>query len=322
LEVLILLGCDPLADFPDRRLAEQALENVPFVVAVDCFATESAQMANVLLPAAMFSEKEGTTTNLEGRVTRVVEKVVPPGSAWSDWMIACELARSLGGDLGFSSTLDVTEEIVSLAPAYRGLANDLSSFLKSGDGVVVPVPITSPEEISVLHSSKPIDPMATPGISQIEQQGSPPRVGSSMIGRPKPLTELHSSSEVIPEPMAGLELTGSTLHVPPRDGYSFRLVSSRKLYSSAVMIRESPSIRSFIPEAFLLVNRHDLEGLGIESGSSIPVRSSRGVLTLPAVADDLIARGVVSICFGTDVQGVSSLIDASLPVNDVRLEVP
>ncbi|MCL4313951.1 MAG: NADH-quinone oxidoreductase subunit NuoG [Actinobacteria bacterium] len=322
LELLILLGCDPLTDFPDRRLAEQALTNTPFVVAVDCFGTESARMANLQLPAAMFSEKEGTTTNLEGRVTRVVEKIVPPRSAWPDWMIAAELAGYLGRDLGFSSTLDVTEEIVSLAPAYRGLASDLSSFLKSGDGVVVPIPTTSPDG-PFIHPVEPIDPMATPGISQIEQQGSPPRVGSSFAGGYRPQGGIQrGSARVIPKPMTGLEMDRSALRVPPRDGYSFRLISSRKLYSSAVMVRESPSLQSFVPKTVLLVNRHDLEGLGLESGSSVRVRSPKGTLTLPAVVDDSLAKGVVFICFGTDTQGASSLIDVSLPVNDVRLEVP
>ena len=104
IEVLVLLGADPVCDFPDRALAERALEQVGTVIAVDQFLTASSSRADVVLAAAGWAEVDGTTTNIEGRVLRLNQKVTPPGTARADWMIAAELAARLGGDLGLDST--------------------------------------------------------------------------------------------------------------------------------------------------------------------------------------------------------------------------
>ena len=93
--MLILLGADPVADFPDAALAKQAIERTGVVVALDAFLTESAALADVVLPASVFAEKSGTTTNLEGRVTTVAERVTPAGTSRADWMVAAELADLL-----------------------------------------------------------------------------------------------------------------------------------------------------------------------------------------------------------------------------------
>jgi NADH-quinone oxidoreductase subunit G len=121
LAALVLLGADPLADFPDRDLARRALAGAGFVVSVDALPSASSRQADVVLPALMAGEKTGTTTNLEGRVSRVLSKVTAPGNAWADWMIAVELAERFGADLGLESADQITEEIAALAPAYRGL---------------------------------------------------------------------------------------------------------------------------------------------------------------------------------------------------------
>ncbi|MDQ4097906.1 MAG: molybdopterin-dependent oxidoreductase, partial [Actinomycetota bacterium] len=102
-QALVLVGADPLWDFPDRALARRGLDGMGFIVAVDCFLTDSNRQADVILPAATFGERAGTTTNMEGRVTRLGEKVTAPGTARPDWMIAAELALRMGHDLGFDS---------------------------------------------------------------------------------------------------------------------------------------------------------------------------------------------------------------------------
>src|SRR6202521_4067454 len=121
MQALILLGADPLADFPDRTLAKRGVDGAGFVVAVDCFLTESSRRADVVLPAATYAERGGTFTNLEGRVARLGQKITPPGAAWADWMIAAELAFRLGGDLGFDHLGGVWDEIERVAPSHRGI---------------------------------------------------------------------------------------------------------------------------------------------------------------------------------------------------------
>ena len=103
---LILLGADPLSDFPDTELARQALANATSVIAIDTFLTESAAHASVILPAAAFSEKDGTVTNIEHRVLETNKKVNVVGTARPDWMIAADLARRLGGDINIASLED------------------------------------------------------------------------------------------------------------------------------------------------------------------------------------------------------------------------
>ena len=116
---LVLLGADPLADFPDAALARRAVAGVEHILAVDTFLTASSSMASVVLPAAAFGEKAGTTTNLEGRVTAISQKVNPPGTAHADWVIAADLARRLGGDLGFTSVDELHDQLVTMVPGVR-----------------------------------------------------------------------------------------------------------------------------------------------------------------------------------------------------------
>ncbi|MCB0995477.1 MAG: NADH-quinone oxidoreductase subunit NuoG [Acidimicrobiales bacterium] len=133
--VLVLLGCDPLTDFPDPSLALRALAAVDTVIAVDLFVTESVQRAQVVLPAAGFGEVVGSHTNLEARITILNQKVTPPGTARPDWMIAAELAFRLGADLGIESPADVWTQLGELSDLHAGL--DLGVIAASPDGVVV-----------------------------------------------------------------------------------------------------------------------------------------------------------------------------------------
>jgi predicted molibdopterin-dependent oxidoreductase YjgC len=134
-EVLVLLGADPVADFPDRALAELALERAGTVIAVDQFLTESSSRADIVLAAAGWAEVDGTTTNLEGRVLRLNQKVTPPGTARSDWMIAAELAARLGGDLGLDSTEAIGREMGELSTPHHGLAVGRDGTLAEGTSV-------------------------------------------------------------------------------------------------------------------------------------------------------------------------------------------
>ena len=135
LDVLVLLGADPLQDAPDRDQARRALEAVGTVIAVDCFLTGSVEAADVVLPAAGYAEVDGTTTNLEGRVSTVTQRVTSPGTARADWIIAADLAARLGSDLGVTSFQDLLAEIERVAPTHAGLGDRLAAA--GGDGVLV-----------------------------------------------------------------------------------------------------------------------------------------------------------------------------------------
>ena len=129
---LVLLGADPLSDFPDADLARRALERVDTLIAVDLFVNASAAHADVVLAAAGPTEVAGTFTNLEGRISPLAQQVTPPGTARADWIIAADLAAQLGKSLRIESHEQIWAELTRLSPAHAGL--DRSDV---AEGVVV-----------------------------------------------------------------------------------------------------------------------------------------------------------------------------------------
>jgi NADH-quinone oxidoreductase subunit G len=115
---LILLGADPLSDLPDAELAERGLEGAATVIAIDTHLTASSRRADLVLPAAGAGEKAGTTTNLEGRVTSVAQKVTAPGSARPDWVIATDLAMAMGAEVDTATVDELHDLLVATVPAF------------------------------------------------------------------------------------------------------------------------------------------------------------------------------------------------------------
>jgi len=133
IEILFLLGADPLGDAPNPVLAQEALARVGTIIASDMFLNSSTAQAHIVFPAAGFAERGGTHTNLEGRITRQRQIVTPPGTARADWAIATELARLLGADFGFGSPEGIWEEITRVAPSHRELS---AEAIAAADGAV------------------------------------------------------------------------------------------------------------------------------------------------------------------------------------------
>jgi len=134
IECLILLGADPMSDVADAGLVQRALAQVKNLISIDTFVNSSNRNADIVLPAAAYGEKNGTTTNLEGRVSNVVQKITPRGTSRPDWMIATELSIALGVDIGVSSLEDLNQKLVSSVPAFAPSADAKSTH---GDGVLM-----------------------------------------------------------------------------------------------------------------------------------------------------------------------------------------
>ena len=164
---LVLLGADPARDVPDAHLAKQALEAAEFIVAIDLFMNDSVAHADVVLPALGATEKNGTVTNLEGRVQRINRITPGPGQAREDWSILDDLSVALGAPMGLMSTETITKELCFVAPAYRGLTLEILEWGET-DGAVVPygdatqpleyvpvdVGLATEEAAFVLHSAR------------------------------------------------------------------------------------------------------------------------------------------------------------------------
>ena len=152
IDVAVLLGCDPMTDFPDSSLTEAAFNRIGAVIAVDSLLNFTSTGADVVFPAAASAtEVDGSFTNLEGRISAVNRKVTPPGTARPDWMIAAELAAELGTDLGFIDLDELWAELAQASPLHSEL--DMATIASSGtEGIVVDgssVPAPQPNDISV-----------------------------------------------------------------------------------------------------------------------------------------------------------------------------
>lgn len=134
IESLVLLGSDPMSDVADAGLVQRALAQVKNLISIDTMINSSNRNADIVLPAAAYGEKNGTTTNLEGRVSNVAQKITPRGTSRPDWMIATELSIALGVDIGVSSLEDLNQKLVSSVSAFAPSADAKSTH---GDGVLM-----------------------------------------------------------------------------------------------------------------------------------------------------------------------------------------
>jgi NADH-quinone oxidoreductase subunit G len=114
IDVLYLVGVDPLRDYPDAALARRALDNVPVKIVQSLELGSLERFADAFLPAAPFLEKEGHVTNWEGRGQRLRPVRDPQGMCLPDWEIFASLALACGGDLGFETLDEIHEEMGEL----------------------------------------------------------------------------------------------------------------------------------------------------------------------------------------------------------------
>lgn len=135
LDVLFLLGADPLIDVPDAALVSEALSKIPYVVAIQAHPSGAAEFANTILPTATFGERGGTTTNLEGRVSRLAPKITAPGVAWPDWTIALELIDRFDVPLEYRD-LDGLLTAITAIPTFAPLTGQR---LSATDGIRIAV---------------------------------------------------------------------------------------------------------------------------------------------------------------------------------------
>jgi len=308
--VLILLGADPLRDFPDATLARRALDAVDTVIAVDGFASESAQRADVFLPCTLAGEKAGTVTNIEGRVQRLGRKVAPEGTAMDDWRIAAELALRLGRDLDLATLDEVTDEIARVAPALAGVSAETMKTAR--DGVVVPMSAHLDELV-----------LRTRDLSLMSDDGSGTSWDPIKIEGEAPAEPVSEQDVSPPEHAPDLYVWDrEALHpdAPARDAYALRLVVGRTLYDEGRVVSETPLLQRLVPETVLRVNPSDLARIGVDSGGQVKATSTRGSHVVTVHADAGVPAGIACMAFSADSMGAALLVDASQPVVDLRVE--
>jgi formate dehydrogenase alpha subunit len=125
IKAIYLMGENPSLSDPDSTHVREALRRLELFVVQDIFLSETAGLADVVLPACSFAEKDGTFTNTERRVQRVREAIAPVGDSRPDWWITCEIARRMGAKgFDFESPSQIMDEIARVTPSYGGISFD------------------------------------------------------------------------------------------------------------------------------------------------------------------------------------------------------
>ncbi len=119
---MFIVGENTAVSDPDTHHILHALNSAEFLVVEDIFLTETAELADVVLPAACWAEKEGTFTNSERKVQRVRKAVTPPGEARPDWQVLAEIGKRLGLSMDYTTPQDIFEEMSNLSPIYGGIS--------------------------------------------------------------------------------------------------------------------------------------------------------------------------------------------------------
>ncbi len=145
---LYVIGENPLVSDPDLNHAEKAFKNLDFLIVQDIFLTETAQIADVVLPAHCFAEKNGTFSNTERRVQRIRKAVNPPEGAKSDWEIICSIASLMGYEMNYKNSEEIFTELSQVTPSYKGITWERIEKL----GIHWPCPDTDHPGTPILHT--------------------------------------------------------------------------------------------------------------------------------------------------------------------------
>jgi len=124
IKAIYIMGENPLLSDPDLNHVEASLKRLDFLLVQDIFLTETARLADVVLPSACFAEKDGTFTNTERRVQRVRKAISAPGLAKADWEIIAGISVKMGYPMAYTSAGEIMAEINQVAPSYAGITYD------------------------------------------------------------------------------------------------------------------------------------------------------------------------------------------------------
>lgn len=133
---MYIVGENPMLSDPDTNHVRDALEKLDLLIVQDIFLTETAELADVVLPACSYAEKNGTFTNTERRV-QLVRKAIDPLCGKDEWMIVCKIANRLGYKMNYESSRQIMDEISKLTPIYGGISHNRLEY----GGVQCPCPV-------------------------------------------------------------------------------------------------------------------------------------------------------------------------------------
>jgi len=256
-KALYLMGENPLLSEADARHVEQAMRRLEFLVVQDIFLSETARLADVVLPAATFAEKDGTFTNTERRVQRIRQAVPLLADTRPDWQILCQVAQRMKADgFSFSGPEAIMEEIAALTPSYGGISYQR---LENG-GLQWPCPTPDHPGTPILHTQR----FATPD------------------GKARFLPLQYRPPAELPDETYPLLLT--------TDRSLFH-------YHTGTMTRRVKGLEQLHDQEHLCIHPDDAARWNIADGEMVRVVSRRGEVTVRAAVTEICSPGIVSLTF-------------------------
>lgn len=310
-KVLVLCGANPIAHFSDKTLATTALQNCETIIALDCFMNESSKYANIFFPTTVANEKDGTITNIEGRVQRVVQVVAPQGNVFDDWKIASLIGERLDDLSSCEIVSDVTNEIARVAPSFAHLTTGV--LYRARDGAIVPV--DENKDVLVSSSAPAVD---TPSWEPIASRAFEDEDPFVELNR----EEHHPSANMIFAPMITSAFERETAHTHHLDQYSLRLVFIDTFHRSSTLKNTSATLEpvsKMRSSDVVRINPKDLDSIVIRDDNLVTFRNDIGSIELHVQPDETVMRG---LCVATNYHGhpLRDLVSTALPVTDLRIE--
>jgi formate dehydrogenase alpha subunit len=149
-KAMFILGENPMVSDADIQHVEKSLEALDFLVVQDIFMSETARLADVVLPGVSFAEKDGTFTNTERKIKRVRKAIEPIGMSRQDWEIICDLSTRMGYPMSYDHPSQIMEEVAQLTPSYGGIYYDRIEK----DGLHWPCPNRAHPGTAYLHKDR------------------------------------------------------------------------------------------------------------------------------------------------------------------------
>ncbi|MGZ3601016.1 MAG: molybdopterin oxidoreductase family protein, partial [Ktedonobacterales bacterium] len=244
-----MICSNPMVSLPDQHTVEAALRKLDLFVVTDFFLSETAQLADIVLPGNVWAEEEGTTTSLEGRVIKYNRAVDPPGEARRDWQIVCELARRLGKGqyFDFHSPRNIFDE---LRRCTKGAKSDYWGItyekIAAQNGVFWPCP-------------------------SLDHPGTP-RLYEERFGFPDGKARFHPIAYIPPAE-------------EPDNDFPLVLTTGRVIYHylSGNQTRRVPFLLEQAPIPWVEMHELTASRLGIVDGDWVQVRTRRGEMEVPAL---------------------------------------
>ncbi len=265
IKAMYITGENPLLSEPDLSHAEEMFKKLDFLVVQDIFMHETAQIADVVLPATSFAEKDGTFTNSERRVQRVRKAVEPVGESKADWEIIRDVALRLSSKLGlelehefsYSHPSEIFDEMATLMPIIAGISYDR---LENEGGIQWPCP--TPDH---------------PGTRFLYESDFPRGPRAKFVGFDQ----------------------GPVADESPTARFPLILNTGRILYHwhGGTITRRADNLLARSPELTVGMNPTDGEKYGIADGEWIRVRSRRGDLEARAVYTERQRTGEIFVPF-------------------------